>query len=408
MIALNSSKNVVYVQYAGDFRESLDRLARGGAENYYGQRYSVDEVLRIARQCQSTTVICCLTNEAYDEISPSGVRLIGMGLSEVSREEVKRVMRLCDEINPTEAIVRFADRRLISWLDSRGARVLPLFAQSFDQEGLRNRVRHRLLSTVLDSSSIQFVANHQMNAALSLARIGVAREKILPYDWAHGVTPADFAVKKFPNRKEWRIVYCGALVATKGVEDALRAIALVRSNKYQVSLTLIGRGELDRFLDLAQSLGIDESCDFKGLVSHDEVIGEMHRADIALVPSHHAYPEAFPMTICESLIVRTPVVVSDHPMFRGKIIDGKSGLVARERCPEAIAQSILAYMNDAGLYESISKESAAAWESLQVPLRWGELIERWIRGDEADVEFLRSHSLATVQHEATEVGPTAI
>ena len=42
----------------------------------------------------------------------------------------------------------------------------------------------------------------------------------------------------------------------------------------------------------------------------------MSAHDIVIVPSRHDYPEGLPMTIYEALAMRTPLVVSDHPMIK--------------------------------------------------------------------------------------------
>ena len=47
---------LVIVQYAGDYAEAFQCLARGGSENYYAQKYSVDAVTEMAKRSESVTV----------------------------------------------------------------------------------------------------------------------------------------------------------------------------------------------------------------------------------------------------------------------------------------------------------------------------------------------------------------
>jgi hypothetical protein len=72
------------VQYAGDYREAFNRLRRGGKQTYQAQLYSVDFVGEIAKRVEDLTVICALTEEAYDGILPNGVRAIGGGFGRAS------------------------------------------------------------------------------------------------------------------------------------------------------------------------------------------------------------------------------------------------------------------------------------------------------------------------------------
>ncbi|NEQ88464.1 MAG: glycosyl transferase family 1, partial [Moorea sp. SIO2I5] len=41
---------LLIIQYAGDYREAFERLANGGPETYYAQKYSVDSVAEIGKQ----------------------------------------------------------------------------------------------------------------------------------------------------------------------------------------------------------------------------------------------------------------------------------------------------------------------------------------------------------------------
>ena len=62
----------------------------------------------------------------------------------------------------------------------------------------------------------------------------------------------------------------------------------------------------------------------------------MHAADAVLVYLRHAYGEGLPVTIYLGFASRTPLVVSDHPMFVAYLRDCEDVLVAPERAPEAL------------------------------------------------------------------------
>ena len=53
----------------------------------------------------------------------------------------------------------------------------------------------------------------------------------------------------------------------------------------------------------------------------------MHAHDAVVVPSQHAYPEGLPMTIYDAYCSRSPLIASDHPMFRSKVIDDETAVV---------------------------------------------------------------------------------
>ncbi|MGB7712276.1 MAG: hypothetical protein WBL95_22545 [Microcoleus sp.] len=53
-----SKMRLVIVQYAGDYAEAFERLAKGGSETYYAQKYSVDAVTEMGKRVESVAVIC--------------------------------------------------------------------------------------------------------------------------------------------------------------------------------------------------------------------------------------------------------------------------------------------------------------------------------------------------------------
>lgn len=391
---MDSPGHVVYIQYAGDFRDALRLLDSDQPETYFAQKYSVGEVVRIARNCRETTVVCCQTQSAYDCRDRIGVRTIGMGITEFTRSSAQDVIRLCRSLQPTHAIVRFPNWRILHWLVGRDIRVLALFANSIGGHGARGRLSRYLLAKALKSPRVSVIANHQVNSCRSIARLGVDPGKILPYDFPMTAAPDEQQPKSHPGNRRWLLLYCGTVIESKGVKDILEAVAILRSLEVDVSLEVLGEGELQRFRGIAAELGIAEVCHFAGQATHSEVMRKMREASIVLVPSHHSYMEGLPFTIREALTVRTPLIVSNHPMFSGVMTDRLNGLVVPEKSPQLIAEAVTAYMMEPGLYEAVSHESALTAARNELPLQWGDLVEKWLDGSPEAMRYLFSHSLA--------------
>ena len=121
----------------------------------------------------------------------------------------------------------------------------------------------------------------------------------------------------------------------------------------------------------------------------------MRRADAVVIPSRHDYPEGLPLTIYEALAARTPIIASDHPMFRGALVHEESALTYPAGNAHALAEAIQRLSADATTYERLSENSEAAWRALQLPVSWGAFIERWV-GDSPDEEdWLWAHRLTS-------------
>jgi hypothetical protein len=82
---------------------------------------------------------------------------------------------------------------------------------------------------------------------------------------------------------------------------------------------------------------------FTSRIPRAEIAPRMHAADAVLVYSRHAYGEGLPGTIYLGLASRTPLVVSDHPMFVAYLRDGEDVLVAPEHAPAALAARLRGY-----------------------------------------------------------------
>jgi glycosyltransferase involved in cell wall biosynthesis len=124
------------------------------------------------------------------------------------------------------------------------------------------------------------------------------------------------------------------------------------------------------------------------VIANEDVPVTMRAADAVIIPSRHEYPEGLPLTIYEALAARTPIIASDHPMFRGALAHEETALVFPAGDVGALADAIRRLTTDAALYALLSENSERAWEALQLPVAWGELIERWLADDQ---DWLREH-----------------
>jgi hypothetical protein len=82
-------------------------------------------------------------------------------------------------------------------------------------------------------------------------------------------------------------------------------------------------------------------------------------------------------------------------MFRKHLIDGVSALTYPAGNFKALGRSYLRLVGDSSLYRDLSVRAIMTWESLQVPVEWGTLIERWLRGLPEDADWIRSFTLAS-------------
>lgn len=382
------------VQY-GDYAEAVARFQAGGEANYYAQRYTVDFVAGLAGSAgvEQVTVIS-FAADIPAKITDGGVHTLGIDLYPQGQPaRFDALLAAIAATRPTHLVIGAPIGPAIRWGLQQKLAVLPLFADSFRGKGLKQYIRNRLLARLLNNRGIEYVANHNLAASLDLARIGVSRDKILPFDWPAMTTAQDYAPKPAPSPdRPLRLLYVGQLTEAKGVGDAIRALAILRQRGRNAELTLVGKGDADLFRALAQDEGVGAQMTLAGPLPHSRVLAEMRAHDVVLVPSHHDYPEGLPMTLYEALCVRTPLVVSDHPMFALRIRDGEQALIHPQRDPAAMADRIERLASDPKAYEELSHRAEISVRDYLCPLKWDRLLEGFL--DPETRRGLRRFSLA--------------
>lgn len=378
---------ILYIQHTGDFAEAYDRLiAKGGKENYYGQKYSVNAVVQQARSGIEVMILVLITSE-HKRID------LEKNLTSISLDDETFSYKLIqDEIlafSPDAVILRTPDHKILNFLRKHSIDTFPVFADSFEKIppwSVRRQFRKLLLARELKDKSIKWVANHQINASRSIQNLGVSADKILPYDWEHEDNPSNWH-KDIPSdlcEKEIAIFYAGQIYHDKGIFDLIYALKYIRDSGRKFSLKIAGKGQTELIEKLSHDLQLSENIQVLGLIDHEDVLKNMNQADVVVVPSHHCYPEGLPMTIMEGLMVHTPVIASDHPMFVGRVGLRGSVVFFREKNSKDLSEKILSICSDLDQYRQMSSNASLEWLDLNLELKWEKMINNWICDSDFD------------------------
>jgi glycosyltransferase involved in cell wall biosynthesis len=137
--------------------------------------------------------------------------------------------------------------------------------------------------------------------------------------------PADLPVVGFMGR-----LHC----ATKGVDDFLRAVALLPS--YFRALVAGSGADASTLKHLAEELGIAERVIFAGTVQTPAVA--YHVMDAFCLTSHW---ESFGLVVAEALACRVPVIAFACPGGVNELLTRETGCVLPNRNVQAMAQAII-------------------------------------------------------------------
>lgn len=385
---------LLMVQYAGDYREAVEGFAQGGKETYYAQKYSVEAVAEIGKTVEEAAVLCCLTQEPYDKVLSNGVRAIGAGFN--PKISIKPLIKLIEKENPTHLIVRTPIQDFFGWSIKNKIPTIAILADSFPTQGLKNKLRNYWLAKTLNHPRIEWVFNHGINSCLSLQKIGVNPDKIIPWDWPHPITPDAFPAKTLrANGKPWDLVYVGLITESKGIGDVLDALKELKSKNFSINLKVAGKGETEKFIHKAKQLNLEDCVEFLGLVPNQAIVHLMRDADVVIIPTRHEYPEGCPMTIYESLCSRTPIIASDHPMFQNQLKDETNALIFPAANAVALAACMEKLLANPELYKRLSRDSYNTWKKLQIPVKWADMINRWLDNSPENQQWLFEHRISS-------------
>ena len=386
---------LLMVQHGGDYRDTVQRFAVGGRENYYAQRYTVEALAKIGQELCETAILCCITQHPYNEQLENGVRAIGAGDQPHPDLDRSTIFRLIEEYDPSHIIFLFADRLLLKWAIKQNRRVTTLLADSLPQQGMKEQLKAFLLANLLNHPRIEWVANYGVNACTWLQAIGVNANKIVPWDYVHITTPDDFPIKALRRAsKPWNLTYVGTMSHVHGVGDLLKAAAQLKSLGLSFKLRMIG--DDDNYLfPKAKQLGVEDCLEFLGRVAIDDIEPLMRQADLVITPTRHDYPAGFPLVTHHALRSRTPFVVSDHPMFRSVLEHQVNAMMFPAGNATALADCIQEVLFNPELYCKLSIAASETWDRLQLPVKWSALIRCWLSNSPEDRHWLYEHRLGS-------------
>jgi glycosyltransferase involved in cell wall biosynthesis len=385
-------KHIVLMLYAGDFLEAARRRAAGLPDQYRHHTYATSALSRIRSSGSRVTVIQRQSASPYKH-DHDGIRFLGLGgaSDEQAAATIEEYLR-CEAVS--HVALCFPSEAILSQVLASRAHICALLADSFPFR-YRHFFRYRRLGRLLRESQVEFVANHHINSSRQVVNVlGVPPEKVVPWDWPLDLLDlAKTSAKLRPTNGALTLCYVGMISEAKGVWDLLQAVGLLRREGQEVFLELAGEGDRQEMWSLVQRYGLQHHFRYHGSLGGSEVIGMMQRSSFVCIPSHHAYPEGLPLTLYEAMASGTPIIASNHPMFRGVVRDGMDGFVFRAGSPAQMASTIRRAWGDVGAYRRVSSNAAAKYPRLGLSTLWGDILERWVRGTPDDFQYLSENSL---------------
>lgn len=136
-----------------------------------------------------------------------------------------------------------------------------------------------------------------------------------------------------------QITYLGNLQASKGIEDVLRACALLKG-KDTFDLNIIGSWRDIKTQQFCEDFATSSklSVNLHGSLYGQDKLSKLRNSDIFIFPPR--MPEGHPLVIVEAMAAGLPIIATDKGAISESVIDGVNGFIVDSNSPEQIASKV--------------------------------------------------------------------
>jgi glycosyltransferase involved in cell wall biosynthesis len=145
------------------------------------------------------------------------------------------------------------------------------------------------------------------------------------------------------------------LIGWKGVDDAIRAVGVLKDQGLKVRHLVLGDGEVRAVLErLAQDLGLEGSVAFLGRVNHEELPRFYSLAALAVFSPVGA--ETFGISIAEAMACGVPVVATKVGGIP-EVVGEESGFLVPARDVAGLARALAELLKDKNLRARLARSA---------------------------------------------------
>jgi len=212
---------------------------------------------------------------------------------------------------------------------------LVTFFHAYDLTSAPRRVGRGMYERLFECGDLH-LAISQRGAAL-LRELGAPSDRVGVHHMGVDVqvfSPAARARSVGDPDRPFRIVSIGRLVAKKGFDVSLRAVARARARGVPIDYSIYGSGPLDAHLRrLIEQLGLRANARLEGAASRSRLVDALNGSDVLVSPSvtsRDGDEEGIPMVLMEAMASGLPVVATRTGAVAELVEADESGLLVRE------------------------------------------------------------------------------
>lgn len=292
-----------------------------------------------------------------------------------------QVMKELRSFAPTHLLLRTTGKlalEVLQYCEKHSIDTLVMFANVFDP-AQRNSPDIRELVRLLNRFFVNRVCNHRQPSVDTMVESGVARDKVVAYDFESTVAQHVSAPKLLRQENGCHIVFAASLIETKGCQDIIAAIRILVERGIPAKLSVYGDGPCRRDFERSSAGMPDGTINCLGRQPTEQLIEEMVQCNFVCVPTHREFPEGSNLTITHALCTRTPVIATTHPVFVRSYRDGEGLVFVDEKNPIEIANAIEGLWNNPEHYKALSTSTLAALKRVECSTLFEDVLKDWIQ-----------------------------
>jgi glycosyltransferase involved in cell wall biosynthesis len=342
--------------------QDLDNPHAGGAEIHLFELFS-----RVVRHGHQVHLVCSGWRGAAPRAAADGISIERHGDRHTFALVGRRAVRAALEGGRYDLVVEDVNK-------------LPLYTPGLTRLPVVTIIPHLFGFTAFHEApwpmaAVVVLAEQLIPPAYRRARFHVISESTRD-DLVHRGIPADRIVVIHPGVDSARFtpdpaldrtepasfLYVGRLRRYKGVEFAIRALALARETRPELSLDVAGAGDdRGRLEQLCRSLGQRSAVRFHGFVAEAAKLRLLRRTWANVFPSPK---EGWGITVMEAAAAGTPSIASDSPGLRDSVVRDVTGFLVPHGDVPALARRMLELAADPALVARLgaaAREHATRW-----------------------------------------------
>lgn len=179
----------------------------------------------------------------------------------------------------------------------------------------------------------------------------------------NGVPRSDLPRRVYNHQEPFRFLFLGNLLERKGVQDLLRAFAVLKhtlNSERPVILHLAGGGDVPHYQALASKLELSSDVIFEGWCDQVKASGLLSLADVLILPS---YDEGLPLVILEALSSGVAVICTPVGEIPTVLTHEKNAIFVDPGDINGLSGGMQRLMNDPKLRQSLEISARNIYES---------------------------------------------